>query len=65
MTQDEQSFFQRVALTMKQDALGIEDAMRAVLKRDEELFLLATTDPAQWTVIVHEMAADLYQAFQA
>lgn len=65
MTQDEQIFFQRVALTMKQDALGIEDAMRAVLKRDEELFLLKTTNPEQWKMIVHEMAADLYQTFQA
>ena len=60
LTPAEEIFLRRVALTMEGTGLSIEDAMRAVLQRDEELYLLKVTWPEEWKALVHEIAKAIY-----
>ena len=71
LTIDEEIFFKRVAITMMNNGVtdptpeDIAEGCKAVLKRDEELFLLKVTKPDLWDDIVHEMACNVHGKLNA
>lgn len=66
LTKNETVFLSRVADVMVANpALSIEDGMRAVLARDEELWLKIFTKPDLRNEVVSEMATDVYSRLRA
>lgn len=63
LTKNEEIFLSRAADVMVADpTLTPEQAMRAVLARDEELWLAATAQTEMGETIRHELSASVYRA---
>jgi hypothetical protein len=66
LTKAEKAFLDRVALQMVDNPnLSLEDAMRAVRARDEELWLMTMADDEQGKAIRHSLAVATYEAIRS
>lgn len=62
LTKDEIAFFARVAdYIVKNPGTKIVEACKAILKRDEELYLKATAKTEEGDAIRHAMCAVIYR----